>query len=84
MLGTSSSAEGKRRGSTPRVESASVLSCTAFRSFSNNTITMATPSSICGIGPRKVPEAAHHFHDGLLVCKAPFSTAHNASEKASS
>ena len=54
-LGTRSDAESNRRGSTPSDENASALSCTAFRSFSNSTITIAMASSICGIGPRKPP-----------------------------
>ena len=54
-LGTRSDAESNRRGSTPRVENASAFSCTALRSFSNSTITMAMASSIWGIGPRKPP-----------------------------
>src|SRR5438309_9052915 len=53
--GTRSSAESNRVGSTPRVENARAFSCTALRSFSNSTMTIAMPSSICGIGPSKWP-----------------------------
>ena len=41
------------RGSTPKVEKARAFSCTALRSFSNSTITIAIPSTICGTGPSK-------------------------------
>ena len=55
MLGTRSFAESNRIGSTSSFENASAFSCTALRSFSNRTITIASPSIIWGIGPRRSP-----------------------------
>ena len=54
-LGTRSSADSNRVGSTPSVENAKAFSCTALRSFSKSTITIEMPSSIWGIGPSKCP-----------------------------
>ena len=56
----------KDKESMPRVERASVFSCTALRSFSNSTITMAMPKSICGIGPRTWPTLPNISATGLV------------------
>ena len=82
-LGTRSDAESNRRGSTPSDENASALSCTAFRSFSNSTITIAMASSICGIGPRKPPNWPTISRNDGRICPAPISAAHSASANAS-
>ena len=64
-LGTRSAAESSRRGSTPRVEKASAFSWTALRSFSNRTITIAIPSSIWGIGPKRCPRLPNFCKNGF-------------------
>ena len=83
MLGTRSPAENSWRGSTPSVERARVLSCTALRSISNNTMTMAMPSSICGAGPNKRLALPNASTQGLRSCPTAISAPHSARETAS-
>ena len=77
MLGTRSPAESRRMGSTSNFENANAFSCTALRSFSNSTITMDTPSNICGTGPSKSPP------NRALNCPKTINTAQNNSENES-